>query len=568
MAGSLSYVYTNCRKSFCSNKIKFGKRFRRNSQKITTASAKVLSCTDYRERSTFKDKWHEIAPLRQRKKRTMKEIQLIIVLCLGLVGCNRSLQITQQSTAIPLYDIVLQNGRIIDPASQIDTILNIGIQADTIAIISEEVLNGKQIIDATNLVVAPGFIDLHSHTPTPLGQWFQLQDGVTTALDLEAGAFPQSGYGEFLQDGAWINYGASVGYFAIRIKVMEGKDEPYIFSPKGAIHPQVAFTQKATPEQINKMSALLHKGLEEGGIGIGLLLDYMDQAISPAELEMIFEVSAQYKAPIWVHIRRGVQGDPAGLEEMISLSRDYRASVHICHLQANAMGQIASWLERIDEANRYGGADISVEMYPYTAGSTSISADVFDRDWQNIFGITYEDVQWSDTGEYLTKETWEKYRKEQPTGAIIHHYGKEEWNQISLKHPQVMIASDAMPVISRNRKVTPRGNGTFSKILGKYVREEQLMTLPEAIAKMTYLPARRLEKIAPIFSKKGRLSVGAHADIVIFDPVKIQDHGTYENPYQPSTGLHYVLIGGRFVMEQEKVLNDTFLGRHLSLKIR
>ena len=125
-----------------------------------------------------------------------------------------------------------------------------------------------------------------------------------------------------------------------------------------------------------------------------------------------------------------------------------------------------------------------------------------------------------------------------------------------------------MPVISRNRKVTPRGNGTFSKILGKYVREEQLMTLPEAIAKMTYLPARRLEKIAPIFSKKGRLSVGAHADIVIFDPVKIQDHGTYENPYQPSTGLHYVLIGGRFVMEQEKVLNDTFLGRHLSLKIR
>ena len=495
----------------------------------------------------------------------MKKISYYIFLCCLFGNCSHSNPFSTKLVDQNIYELVIQNGRVINPSNQTDTILNIGIQAGIIAAISAKKLHGKLVVNATNLVVAPGFIDLHSHTPTPLGQYFQLKDGVTTALDLEAGAFPQSGYGQFLKKGALINHGASVGYFAIRIKVMEDKEEPYIFSPKGAIHPEIAFTQKATNNQIERMRQLLHKGLDEGGIGIGLLLDYMDSAVSPTELKMIFEVAAKRKAPVCVHIRRGVQGDPAGLEEIINLSQSLKAPVHICHLQANAMGQIESWVEKIKIANK-NGANISTEMYPYTAGSTSISADVFSRDWQNIFGITYEDVQWSDTGEYLTKATWKKYRKEQPTGTIIHHYGKEEWLRVGLKNPSVMIASDAMPVISKDRKVTPRGIGTFSKVLAKYVRDENLMTLSEAIAKMTYLPAKRLEGIAPIFAKKGRIEVGAHADLTIFDAATIQDHGTYENPYQASTGIEHVFIGGQQVIENGGVLDSVFVGAHLSLK--
>ena len=491
----------------------------------------------------------------------MKKIINSSFLCCLLFACGTSTDQVDQT----IYDLVIQNGRVINPANQIDKTLHIAIQADTIAAISADALKGKKVIDATDLIVAPGFIDIHSHTPTPLGQYFQLKDGVTTALDLEAGAFPQSGYGQFLKEGAPIHHGASVGYFAIRIKVMEGKDEPYIFSAKGGIHPEIAFTQKATAAQIEEMRSLLHKGLDEGGIGIGLLLDYMDSAINADELKMIFEVAVQRKAPIWTHIRRGVQGDPAGLEEVIALSQSLKAPLHICHLQANAMGKIESWLKRIEVANK-NGADISVEMYPYTAGSTSIGADVFNRDWQNIFGITYEDVQWSDTGEYLTKATFEKYQKEQPAGIIIHHYGNEDWNRIGLKNPTVMIASDAMPVASRDKKVTPRGIGTFSKVLAKYVREEQLMTLSEAIAKMTYLPAKRLEDIAPAFAKKGRIAIGTDADLTIFDATNIQDHGTYENPYQESTGIEYVFIGGQQVIAKGEVLKGVFAGRHLSLK--
>ena len=493
----------------------------------------------------------------------MKRIMLLFIVCVSWFCC----QDNSKSSALLVYDLVIHNGRLIDPDSRTDSILNIAINADTIAAISSKKLQGKKMIDAQNLVVAPGFIDLHSHTPTPLGQYFQLKDGVTTALDLEAGAFPQSGYGAFLKKGAHINHGASVGYFAIRIKVIEGKEESYIFSEKGAIHPEIAFTQKATPTQIEEMRKLLNQGLGEGGIGIGLLLDYMSSAVSPEELKMIFEVAAERNAPIWVHIRRGVQGDPAGLEEVIELSQALKAPVHICHLQANAMGAIASWLEKIEAANQ-NGADISMEMYPYTAGSTSISADVFSRDWQNIFGITYKDVQWSDTGEFLTKATWEKYRKEQPTGAIIHHYGNETWNRIGLQHPQVMIASDAMPVISRDKKVTPRGIGTFSKILAKYVREEKLMTLSEAIAKMSYLPAKRLETIAPRFVKKGRIAIGADADLVVFDLTKIQDNGTYENPYQESTGMEFVFIGGKQVIENGVVLEYVLVGENLKVNNR
>ncbi len=128
-----------------------------------------------------------------------------------------------------------------------------------------------------------------------------------------------------------------------------------------------------------------------------------------------------------------------------------------------------------------------------------------------------------------------------------------------------MIASDAMPIISRDRKVTPRGIGTFSKVLAKYVREEQLMTLSEAIAKMSYLPAKRLEGIAPIFAKKGRIEVGAHADLTIFNAATIQNHGTYENPYQESTGVEYIFIGGKQVIANGEVLEGIFVGEHLSL---
>lgn len=448
----------------------------------------------------------------------MKYIHTLGILILFLFSCSPTLQESATSNIETkpnkVFDIVLSNGRVIDPASQTDAILNVGIDGNQITAISADLLQGRKTIDANNLVVSPGFIDLHTHTPTSLGTHFQLKDGVTTALELEAGAFPIPKYGGLIKGTAVNNFGASVGYISIRTKVLEDREIIAFVSEEGILAPGRAFIHKTTKEELKTIRQLLIQGLDEGGIGIGLPLDYISSAVTEKELRMIFEVAGLKNAPIWIHLRRGVEGDPMGLEEAMALSKEFRVPVHICHINANAMGQIGDWLERIELANK-NGADITIEMYPYTAGSTTINAALFGRDWQNIFGITYEDVQWSATGEYLTKESFEHYQKNEPTGIVIHHYGKEEWLQTALQSPATIIASDAMPLFRLSSKVVPRGIGTFSRILAKYVRELQLISLPDAIAKMTYLPAKRLEEIAPLFAKKGRIAIGADADCFI-----------------------------------------------------
>lgn len=460
------------------------------------------------------------------------------------------------------YDTVINHARIIDPESQTDAIHHIGIIADTIAIISNIPLKGTHTVDGKGMVLSPGFIDMHTHSPTTIGTHFQLRDGVTTALELEAGAYPVTDYGELLKDNAINHYGASVGYIMIRTKVLEDREVVSFASASGLIKPGRAFVHKATPEELKSIKEYLILGLRDGGIGIGLPLDYITNAVTDEELNMIFEVASNEDAPIITHVRRGVQGDPAGLEEMIDLSKQYKVSVHICHITANAMGEITHWLERIDQANQ-AGADISTEMYPYPAGSAPISSDVFNRDWQNIFGISYGDVQWAETGEFLTKETFENYKETQPMGLVIHHYGKEEWLRTAIQSPMVLFATDAMPLYSLKIKVTPRGIGTYSKILGTYVRELGILSLPEAIARMSYLPAKRLEKVAPLFKKKGRIAIGADADLVLFDPEIIAAKTSYQTPFEYSIGISDVWVSGQQVVKDSEFVPDVYPGEQL-----
>ncbi|MGI9293501.1 MAG: amidohydrolase family protein, partial [Pseudomonadales bacterium] len=346
------------------------------------------------------------------------------------------------------YDLVIQNGRVIDPETQLDAIRSVGIKGGTIVKISEKSITGKKAIDAKGLVVAPGFIDVHSHTPSLLGQHMNLLDGVTTQLDLEAGAFPISFYGDHYRGGAQLNYGSSVGHFAIRIKVIEGLDQPYIFvGQQGAPMKGDAWVKQATDKQIEEMRTLVHRGLDEGGLGIGVLLDYMTTAISDAELRMLFEVAGKRRVPIYVHVRRGYPGDPAGLAEAIAHAKATKAPLFVCHITHNAMGGIHEWLAMIDKANAEG-ANITTETLSYAAGGTSISADVFQRrDWQKIFDITYKDVQWVATGEWMTEESWEKYSREQPAGAVNHHYVKEQWVEAAMQWPGMMISTDALPAL-------------------------------------------------------------------------------------------------------------------------
>lgn len=484
-----------------------------------------------------------------------KKLKILAALCAML---------TSSSIAAADYDLVIQGGRVIDPETQLDAVRNIGVKGGTIVSVSDKSLSGDKTIDASGLVVAPGFIDVHSHTPTLLGQHMNLLDGVTTQLELEAGSYPISFYGEHYAGGAQLNYGSSVGHFAIRTKVIEGREQPYAFvGHKVTTMGGPAWMEPATPEQIETMRQMVHRGLDEGGLGIGVLLDYMTAAVSADELRMLFVVAAEREVPIYVHVRRGYTGDPAGLIEVVDLAKETGAALFVCHITHNAMGRIAEWLAIIDEANA-AGANITTETLSYAAGGTAIAADVFRRrDWQKIFDITYKDVQWVATGEWLTKQSWEKYAREQPSGMVNHHYVKEEWVETAMKWPAMIISTDALPALDLDVLANPNVAGTYSRVLGHYVRERELLTLSEALAKMSLNPARWMEQASPAFRKKGRLQAGADADIVIFDPDTVAANAVYGDPYQPPTGIPHVIVGGRQVVVDSVRVEGRYPGRKL-----
>jgi hypothetical protein len=266
-------------------------------------------------------------------------------------------------------------------------------------------------------------------------------------------------------------------------------------------------------------------------------------------------------APIFIHIRRGIDGDPAGLHEVIDLAREYGAPIHICHITHNAISNLEYFLDTVANA-REAGVDISTEVLPYNAGSALISSAVFSRDWQTIFNITYGDVEWAATGERFDKAMWEDYHENRPDGQVIHHYLKEAWTRRAVREPGVIVVSDLLPMETREKKVAPH-NGAFSKVLARYVREEQVLDLNTALGKMTLLPALRLQAYAPAFSRKGRIQEKMDADITIFDPEAIRDNATYQDPYREATGIVHVIVNGEAVISDGAQVDGSYPGRRL-----
>ena len=212
-------------------------------------------------------------------------------------------------------------------------------------------------------------------------------------------------------------------------------------------------------------------------------------------------------------------------------------------------------LELIDGAARRG-LDITTEAYPYTAASTYLESTMFDDGWQQRLGISYGELQWEKTGERLTAETFAKYRKQ--GGFVIMHLMKPEWIERAMASPFVMIASDGMPYAPGAH---PRSAGTFSRVLGLYVREQKTLSLMEALRKMTLMPARRLEGIAPAMKNKGRIRTGADADITVFDAERVRDTATFEKGLSFSAGIEHVLVNGILVVRDGKTVAGAFPGK-------
>lgn len=192
---------------------------------------------------------------------------------------------------------------------------------------------------------------------------------------------------------------------------------------------------------------------------------------------------------------------------------------------------------------RERGLDVTTEAYPYTAGMTEIASAMYNN-WQSQPPEYFATLLWPPTGERLTRESFERYRKQ--GGFVAHFKNTEEMVRLAIADPTVMIATDG---ISEH----PRSAGSYARVLGKYVREEKALTLMEAIRKSSLMPAQRLEKMSPQMLQKGRIKLGADADISVFDPAKVIDKATFENPAQYSDGFRYVLVEGTFVVRDGKV---------------
>jgi N-acyl-D-aspartate/D-glutamate deacylase len=432
------------------------------------------------------------------------------------------------------FDLVVANGRVIDPDSGLDAVRNVGIRAGKITAISTTRLAGRTVIDAAGLVVSPGFIDLHSHAQTPETYRYQALDGVTTALELEVGtADVDAWYGE-RNAGRLINYGVSIGHIPVRMAVLH---DPGTFLPSGdGAH------RAATDAEIAEIVRRLEAGLRRGAVSMGAGLPYTEAA-TPAELAKVFDVAGRHRVSIHVHIRPGV----AGLTEVLALARTANAPLHVVHINSSGTLATPQMLDMITAARRQG-LDVTTEAYPYTAGMTEIRSAILDE-YVNAPASRLTELEWPKTGEHLTPETFRKYRA--IGGPVIRRTNTEEMVSAAIRSPLTMIASDAY---WENGTGHPRTAGTYARVLGQYVREQKVLTLIDAIRKMTLMPAERLQARVPSMRNKGRIRVGADADLTVFDAARVIDRSTYQEPALPAAGIAHVIVNGVPVVSNGKIV--------------
>jgi len=458
------------------------------------------------------------------------------------------------------YDLVIAHGRVIDPETGLDAVRNVAIQDGKIARISSDAIAGKRMIDASGLVVAPGFIDLHQHGQDLASQRVKAFDGVTTALEMEIGAPDVAEFLQMKQGHSLINYGSTASHVAARALVFGAPLKPESLEVKTGI-PDIlpksgpATNEPATDQQIREIRDRVVHEFHAGALGVGMGIQYTPGATRLEVIDM-FRLAAEHKLPVYTHLRSFGQTEPGSaiesVEEVIGAAAISGASLHIVHINSTCLMSSMECLSMIEGA-RARGLDVTTEAYPYIAGMTILNSAQFNPGWREKLGIDYDKLVLPGSGEHLTKARFEELHNSATPQSVLVFANTEEMVDKVITNPLVMIASDGA-------LGHPRNAGTYSRVLAQYVREKKTLTLMEALRKMTLMPAQMLERSTPEAKHKGRLQEGSDADIVVFDPQTIQDRATFAKPMEPSVGVQYLLVGGSVLIDRGELVPDVFPG--------
>jgi dihydroorotase len=473
--------------------------------------------------------------------------------------------LSSSAVAAQTYDVVIRHVRAMDPETGLDAERTIGIRGGRIAAIGTAPLTGRTIIDGGGLVASPGFIDLHSHAYSYDTAGYQAMDGVTTRLELEIGVFPVKDWFAFKKGHELINYGATVSHtYARQYLQEEAAGKPHIMDQSSAAHRingDPALIRAPVPDAFYpRLLPLLEEGLKEGALGVGSGTQYAP-GITHQEMLDVTRLAARNRACVFTHIRYGSLVEPnstlEAIQENIANAAITGGCVHIVHINSMAMSSTPAMINLMHDARAHG-IDISTEMYPWDASVDQVRSVIFDPGWERRWGVTPHDLQSRATGKRLTQMEFDALRSGTGDDGVLMHMNSEATLETAMKDPLVLFASDSMDIVDDNSH--PRSAGTFAHVLGHYVRETKTLALMEALRKMTLQPAQRLETFAPAMKRKGRLQVGADADIDIFDPATVQAGAGYQRAKRYSSGMRWVLVNGRFVVRDGKLVTGVYPG--------